>query len=413
MSRREQGRDAPYCDAMTAVLGPVASHGGRIRGRLPTAGEVRPLLRPLALFAASRVLVFFASAAGAFLSSFGGRPILAGDWPQLTSTGVGALDGLLRWDSTWYTAIATDGYPDTPLDERIAFFPLLPGLVRAVVRVTGLAPETAGLLLALLTGAVATVLVWVLGRRLAGDRAADRMAALFAFFPGSFTLSMVYAEGLLLIFALATLLALDSRRWVWAGIFAALAGATRPNAVAVGAACAWAAFVAVRSERDWRSLLAPALAPLGTLAFFVHLYRRTGDPFAWFTAQREIWQERIDPTAQLDRVGVLLDDPLSPLGALNTWLPVVGIVVLVVGFVLLWRWRPGGAMVTYAVVASALVLTSATIGARPRMVLTIFPLVMALAYGARDIWFGVLLAVSAGGLAVLTVLSVASMLVTP
>jgi len=400
---------------MTAVLAPVPSRRGRDRARVtwPTAGAVRPLLRPLALFAASRVLVLLASGAGAFLASAGGRQVGDGPWPRVDSTGSGAWDGLLRWDSAWYLSVATDGYADTALDERIAFFPLLPGLIRGVMLVTGMAPTTAGLLVATVAGAVATVLVWVLGRRLAGAPAADRMAALFAFFPGSFALSMVYADGLLLVFALATLLALDSRRWVWAGIFAALASATRPNAVAVGAACAFAAFVAVRQERDWRALLAPALAPLGILAFFGHLYRVTGDPFAWFTAQREVWGERIDPTAQLDRVGVLIDDPSSPLGALNTWLPVVGVVVMVVGFVLLWRWRPGGALVTYAVVASALVLTSATIGARPRMVLATFPLVMALAYGARDVWFAVLLATSAGCLGVLTVLTVASSLATP
>ena len=400
---------------MSAVLDPVPSGGARtrVRVRMPSAQAVPLLLRPLALFAASRVLVLLASAAGAFLSTTAGRPIGAGPWPQVDGTGNGALDGLLRWDSAWYVSVAVQGYPATALDERVAFFPLLPGVVRAVMLLTGMSPTAAGLLVATVVGAVATVLVWVLGRRLAGAPAADRMAALFAFFPGSFTLSMVYAEGLLLVFALATLLALDSRRWVWAGVFAALATASRPNAVAVGAACAWAAYVAIRRERDWRALIAPALAPLGILAFFGYLYRRTGDPFAWFTAEREVWGERVDPTAQLDRIGVLLDDPTSPLGALETWLPVVGIVVMLAGFVLLWRWRPGGAVVSYAVVASALVLTSATIGARPRMVLVAFPLVMAVAYALRDVWFAAVLALSAGCLAVLTVLTVASTVATP
>jgi hypothetical protein len=395
---------------VTAVLEPVKSGAGRL---LPPPRVLRPLLRPLALFAASRVLVLLASAAGAFLSTADGRPVVSGPWPEVSGTGAGALDGLLRWDSAWYVSVAADGYPATALDERVAFFPLFPGLVRAVAALPGLAPNTAGLLVANVLAAAATVLVWLLGRRLSGPRAADRMAALFAFFPGSFALSMVYAEALLIVLVLGALLALDTRHWVWAGVLAALATATRPNAVAVGAACAWAAFVAVRERREWRAVVAPALAPLGILAFFVFLYRRTGDPLAWFTAQREVWRERIDPTAQFDRLGIVLADPSSPLGGLNTWLPLVGAVVMVVGFVFLWRWRPGGVLVSYAVVASALVLTSATIGARPRMVLAAFPLVMALAHGVRDAWFRALLAVSAGCLAVLTVLTVASLAVTP
>ncbi len=391
------------------------SRGDRVRGRL--AGlpvTVRPLLRPLGLYAASRLLVLLASAVGALLATEAGRPQLtSGPWPQVSGTGVGALDGLLRWDSAWYATIAAGGYPETAVDERIAFFPLFPGLVRALMAVTGLGPTTAGLLAASSCGALATVLVWVLGRRLSGEQAADRMAALFAFFPGSFTLSMVYAEGLLIVLAPATLLALDARRWVWAGTFAALATATRPNSVAVGAACVWAAFVALRQHRDWRALAAPALAPLGILAYFGYLYQRTGEPLAWFVAQREVWRERVDPLAQLDRVLLLLEDPLSPDGSLNTTVPVVGMLVIVVAFIALWRWRPGGNVVAYAVVSSAMVLTSASIGARPRMVLAAFPLVMALAYVLRGGWFAAVLALSAGSLALLTVLTAASLVVTP
>ena len=427
----------PVAQGVPAPREPVAPAPAPVAPRRRLAGRCDWLLRPLLLFCLSRLLVLLSSAAGALLATRAGEPLVDGPWPEVASTGIGAVDGLLRWDSAWYLHIAEGGYGPGSPDARNAFFPLLPVLVRLVASVPGVGGLVeAGLLVAHVAGAAATVLVWLLGRRLADRDAADRMAALFAFFPGSAVLSMVYAEGLLVALAAGTLLALHRRQWLVAGLLAAVATSSRPNAVAVAAACAWAALAAVAwprrwasvhiravapgairmrlpRRRQWGALVAPVLAPVGLLAFLGYLAVRTGDRAAWFSAQRAVWGERVDLGGQVDRVLLVIGDPASPLGGLNTWLPVVGMAVMALGWAALAAWRPGGAVIAYTAAACALVLVSATIGARPRMVLAAFPLVMALAYVVRGPAFSGLLAGSAGLGALLTVVNVASTTGTP
>lgn len=398
----------------STTVGPGTQPGAGLGRQLRLA--LWSLRVPVALYLVSRALVLVAAAGGGFIATTSGRPVLTGPWPVLTGTGRASLDALLRWDSAWYVDIATRGYSADPhgaAGTRNAFFPLFPALVRWCGALTGLTPAEAGLVVAFFTGLAATVLVWALARQLAGQSTADRTAALFAFFPGSFVLSMVYSEGLLVALAAGALLALGRRRWLLAGVLAAATTATRPNGAAIGVACAWAALVALRERREWRALSAPVLAPLGILGFFAFLAVRTGDPLAWFTAQREAWSEHIDPLAQLHSFALVLDSPSAPVGSLNTLLPVLGTGVLVVALVLLLLWRPSGAVIAYTLTASAIVLVSASIGARPRILLAAFPLVVALAHRVRGNGFAALLAVSAACMATLMVITASTLSATP
>ena len=71
---------------------------------------------------------------------------------------------------------------------------------------------------------------------------------------------------MLIVLACVCFWFLLEERWLLAGVAAALASATRPNGVALVAACAVAAFIAIRQRRDWWSLVAPLLAPIGFIA---------------------------------------------------------------------------------------------------------------------------------------------------
>ncbi len=82
-----------------------------------------------------------------------------------------------------------------------------------------------------------------------------------------------------------------TKRWVGAGVLAALGTATRPNGLALVLACAVASVIAIRNERDWRSLAAPLLAPLGFIAFQLWLGQHTGEAGVWFRVQSEAWGE--------------------------------------------------------------------------------------------------------------------------
>lgn len=350
----------------------------------------RPLLRPLAYWSASRVLVVAA---------------IAG-MNRITDQGQTVAEALHLWDGNWYLSAASGyQYPTVPVgvptgQVNIAFFPLYPMLIRAVEAVTPLTQLASAIVVAWLFGAVTAVLLWLLVRRISGHEAADRGVALFSFFPGAATLSLVYSEAVMLAFAAACMLALLSRRWVAAGVLAALAGLARPSGIVLAACCAWAALWAVGRDRDWRALAAPVLAPMGTLAYVGWLWHRTGQADIWLRVQREGWYEQVDFGRRTveELVFVVRDVPGAPLHFL---VPVLGLLFVAGAAVCLWFWRPPGILVVYTVGIVALSLLSRTLGARPRFVMTAFPLVLAVAWALRGTRFSVVLAMSAAGSAFL------------
>ncbi|MFH8367782.1 hypothetical protein [Streptomyces sp. NPDC018031] len=159
------------------------------------------------------------------------------------------------WDSVWYVGIAQDGY-GTALPSRIwpgisfsdlAFFPLFPGLVRAVAAVTPLGTVSAGLLVAWASAGAAAWGVHAVARLLYGRRVALCAVVLWGLLPHAIVQSMAYTEPLLTALAAWSLYALLTGRWLWAGSLALLAGLSRPNGLAVAAAvCACAAATGLR-----------------------------------------------------------------------------------------------------------------------------------------------------------------------
>ena len=288
------------------------------------------------------------------------------------------------------------------MQSSIAFFPLYPLLVRGLDRVLPGGADVAGAVLALLIGAAATVVVWMVAGKLADRRVADRAAVLFAFSPGAFVLSLVYAEGLLVLLSAACLLALLERRWLLAGVLAALAGATRPNATAAMLACAWAAGVAIWKDREWRAAIAPALAPIGMLAFFVFLWWHTGETLIWFRVESQGWGEQID--FGRSNIGVFADLFTRPLHNPNHLVLAASMVAAVVLMVILVRAKLPAILNVYALSGLGLVLAS-HINARPRFIFVAFPVVIALAKTTtrRQSAFVVLTAVFAASTVMLTV----------
>lgn len=379
-------------------------------------GRLRGVRFPLAVYAASRLLVLVPALVVAALNRSGDPG--AGPWPSVGGTGVVRVLG--RWDSAWYLDIAANGYPGrddlAARLETVAFFPVLPALVRGTASLTGLSQPVAGVLLATLLGALAVVVVWRLVDHLAGRQAANRSAALLSVFPGAFVFSTTYAEPLLLAAAGGCLLALCRRNWVLAGVLGAVATASRPNGVVVVAACAVAAVEAVRRDGDRRALLAPAIAPVGIAGYFGFLWWHTGHVEAWFDSQREAWGDSIDfGRGTIGRTLGFIVDPHVGLQhiELNPLVGVLGLAFTVVALMALWRWRPPLPVSVYGVLAIGMALVSNHVGPRPRFILAAFPLVVAVAVMSTGRTYRVLLAGSATLLVALSVIQFTTVAATP
>ena len=354
--------------------------------------------RPIGIYLASRAVV----AAAMWLAS---------RIPPQASVGY----IVTTWDAGWYMDTARLGYPQAlPIvdghvaQSTFAFFPFFPLCMRAV-HALGFSYRMSGLLVAGAAGIITVVLMWFLLRRMWGDGAADRGVALFCFFPGAFVLSMVYAEALMLCLTIGCLLALLSRRWVLAGVLGAAATATTSHALAVVPACAWAAAVAIHQRREWRALVAPLLSPVGFVGFQLFLWQRTG-VFDAYTQTHEAWGVEINPVVVWGQFGDFLRRPLVDM---NITVAVAGAAIVIVTFVLLVRARPPVPVLLYTVFALLPVMVSEGLGARPRFVLTAFPLVAVLGRRLQGTAFAVTLAGSATLLGCFTVLSIRTLFATP
>ncbi len=320
------------------------------------------------------------------------------------------LQVLTSWDGAWYYRIIRDWYPTSipttityeMAEARAAFFPVYPLVVRGADAVLPGGDVFAGLFVNTLLGALAIWLIGLLAKTVYGERVAYRTMLLLIFFPGSFVLSFTYSEATLLAVAGGCLLCLQHRHWAAAGVLAALGTATRPNGLALVAACAVAALLAIRDRREWRSLIAPVLAPLGFIVFQWYLYERTGE-WAWFRVQTEAWDE--GTSFGWTAVKNTLEAFTHPLSSPTDILTAVSFLTMIAMVVVMWRKRLPAPWVAFTLVVLALMILPATVTARPRFLFTAFPLFIAVAAWwpeeHEEAW-GATIAMGAAGLVTLT-----------
>jgi Gpi18-like mannosyltransferase len=292
------------------------------------------------------------------------------------------LHVLTSWDGEWYMRIVREGYPTRVppnvtyhIEEaRAAFFPLFPMLGRWFDRVVPGGDSFAVLTMNTLLGLVAIVLFGLIAHRLYGERVARDTITLAALFPGSFVLSFAYSEALMLVLAAGCLLMLIDREWAAAGVLAALATATRPNGLALVVAALVAAGLAIRERREWRSLQAVALAPIGFIAFQLWLGEHTGETFVWFRVQREAWDE--GASFGWTAVSNTVEAVVRPLTSPTDTITAITVVAMAILLILSWRVRLNWVLTAYSWTIVLLMLTPATVTARPRFLFTAFPLII-------------------------------------
>ncbi|WP_407699034.1 hypothetical protein [Streptomyces katsurahamanus] len=329
------------------------------------------------------------------------------------------------WDSDWYMLIAEHGYgrtltwPDGAVQSDLAFFPLYPGLIRAVTAVLPVTSGSAGLLISWAGAATAALGIYAIGELLYGRRAATALVLLWGLLPHSIVLSMAYTEPVLTAFAAWSLYAVLTGRWLWAGALSALAGLARPNGIAVAAAVlAAAGYSALKARGDARGgrleeadreargearerdrgkarerdrerhrekargrhrrlWAGAALAPAGWCAYVLYVGFRTGDPLGGYFAVQRGWTSKFD--FGVGALRVVRDIVLRP-ALLPMVLAILIVAASVVLFALLVLARPPVALLVYTgVLVLITVGGSGFFESKPRFLLPAFPLLLPLA----------------------------------
>lgn len=177
----------------------------------------------------SRLLVLLAGVGSAIVVPARGGFRIPSIADHLGTVGNVLGASVVRWDSTYYLAIASHGYTTGRADLAV-FFPLYPLLIHIVGFVTR-SDVVAGAAISLASFAIAMALLHRLTEREFDKRTADITVLLVAFAPLSFFFSALYTESLFLALSLAAILAARNERWAAAGIFGGLATLTRVTGI--------------------------------------------------------------------------------------------------------------------------------------------------------------------------------------
>ena len=283
------------------IESPGVTGVGPAPSRLETAAlGIHPILRGVvgaaAVWFGARMILVLWSIVVQLSSPAGSHLFSHRNWPATL---------FFRWDSLYFAGIAEHGYFGTAsLATWPAFFPGYPVATRIVaVVIGGTAPSQAVSTVSMavvVTGAslVATVLFWLLVQQRSGGRAALAATVLFAAGPYSLFLVASYSEALFLAFALGAWLLAGRGYWFPAGVLAAGASLTRANGVFLIAALVVLYVIHRRSTGApffARALGLAALGFCGVGTYFLYLFARTGDPFAWTHAENLGWKRSVRP----------------------------------------------------------------------------------------------------------------------
>ncbi len=329
----------------------------------------------------------------------------------------------LRFDTTWYFRIAQLGYlhraPTGATDYgglRVAFFPGLPLVERAVHGVIGGGPAHTTVLVGGACLVVSCIVMWLLVVEDWDERVAWRAVALLAFFPGAYIFPMAYSEALAVPLALLTLWGLRRRWFLVAGVAAGLAGSVRLLSVMLIAACLVAAVrqVAARDHRTSvvvRAVLCPVLACSGFVAYLAYLKATTGSFFTFSTAERLGWQNSVSLLAPFHNVRVLFD--LGFHGPSATIINGIGVFVVAGAVALVALVSMPLEYKVFAIGILAAWLFTTNSGAWFRFIEFAFPVLIALAVKVPDKVFLPMVGASAALLGILIVLFSSAVLFSP
>lgn len=284
------------------------------------------------MWLSSRLLIIF--------MMFAVMPIIA-KTSNIVIDKYGWWDVLFAWDSVWYYKIATSGYnygSDVVNNEyAVAFFPLYP-LFSWILMQFGLSFPVAGLIVNNLAflGALIVFYIWV--SEIGGEDTARWATAALAWCPYSLYGTVIYTEGLFLLFSISALRAFDRKEYVWAGLWGALSTATRITGMALLPAIF---LTALRQRRQPIAYITSVAVALGVAFYSLYCAFRFGDALAFLNAQRA-WRSSAGFTLSgwmLLLKQIVIGVPNTQLGYIQDYLYPIKFAIVVMGGSLLYWFR--------------------------------------------------------------------------
>jgi hypothetical protein len=286
----------------------------------------------------SRLVVVVATIAGSSILQPGAVDVTRTEIPEA------ALRPFFRFDAIFYHDVWQAGYSGRRAIYDVAFYPAYPALVRLVGFVMG--NDLAALLISNVCFLVGLMLVHRIALRyLPEDRAALAIWVL-AVWPWAIFYSYAYGESLELALVAGAFLLMERGAWLWAGLLAGVAGASRPTGILTGLGFAgefvsqlWRRRALTPSPGGGAVILAVfiggVLSSLGIIAFCLILLRETGNPLGFLHAQNE-WigphpRNPLFPITSLARL-------ITKHSVLDTEAPVFLVLVMVAGGII-WSFR--------------------------------------------------------------------------
>lgn len=300
-----------------------------------------------------------------------------------------------RWDASHYLNIAQNGYTAVGEDRfLIVFFPFYPLLVAATNVVVG-----DSLLSGFVVTTLASLALALLFRALVKvdySESTAQYAVFFLFvFPTSYFLHIPYTESLFLALTIGSFLAARKQMWLVCGVLGFLSCLTRINGLILVPALLFELLEDYRENRRveaaWLYLI---LIPIGFVGYLLLNFYVTGDALMFMTYQREHWYryfrfpwEGIWETVKKVNTSGATDSQM--VGFQETFYIAVGLAGVVFGWAhLRWSYR------VWMILNWLLFISTSFVLSVPRYTLTLFPLFILFALGAKkNLYFRAAIAV--------------------
>lgn len=288
------------------------------------------------------------------------------------------VSGYQQWDANLLQNIAAHGYFGSgSVAHNAAFFPGYP-LALAAVHVVVRNWIASELLLSLIAGSVAVVAI----ARMAGS---SRATLFLLAAPTAVFLTVGYSESLFLAFAIPAWNAGRRGDWLRCGIYASLAGFTRPDGLFLIPAFAIMALTRPMDAKRWQALLGVAFSLFGPAVYEFYLHSETGSWNAWRQANEAGWGLRyVGPWQSLKTsYWGAFKHPYSGEFGLMEQLEIACLAVMLIGtiaFLVRRRWPEA----VYCGLAAFALGTETWYQTVPRTLLIMFPIWVALANFTRN-----------------------------